>query len=67
MSEPEFLRDLEIEVEADLTIVESGADEQGSAAEWMFDPADVEREEAGFRNLLGAVQALEGDDPQARL
>ena len=67
MSEPEFLRDLEIEVEADLTIVESGADEQRPAAEWQFDPADVEREEAGFRNLLGAVQALEGDDPQARL
>jgi hypothetical protein len=64
--EHEFLRDLEVEVEADLTMVESTPPEQGPAAEWQFDPADIEREEAGFHNLLGAVQALEGDDPQAR-
>ena len=66
MSEPEFLRDLEIEVEADLTMVESTPSDPGPAADWQFDPADVEREEAGFRNLLGAVQAMEGDDPTAR-
>jgi hypothetical protein len=62
----EFLRDLEVEVEADLTMVESTSPEQGPAAEWQFDPSDVQREEAGFRNLLGAVEALEGDEPQAR-
>jgi hypothetical protein len=64
--EHEFLRELEVEVEADLTMVKSTPQEQGPAAEWQFDPADREREEAGLHNLLGAVQALEGDDPQAR-
>jgi len=66
MSDHEFLRDLEIEVEADLTMVESAPPEPGPVAEWQFDPADVEREEAGFHNLLGAVHALEGDDPTVR-
>lgn len=29
------------------------------ASEWPFDPVDVERDEMGLRNLLGAVEALE--------
>jgi hypothetical protein len=29
--------------------------------EWLFDPEDAERDRAGLRGLLGAVQALEDD------
>jgi hypothetical protein len=29
-------------------------------AEWLFDPVDAQRYEVGLRNLLGAVEALEG-------
>jgi len=27
--------------------------------EWLFDPADAQREQVGLRSLLGAVEALE--------
>jgi len=35
-----------------------------TSAEWLFDPMDVQREEIGLRSLLGAVEAIEGDDPR---
>ena len=32
--------------------------------QWLFDPTDLEREEVGLRNMLGAVEALErGPEP----
>jgi len=60
----DFLHELETEVEADLTMVESSHPEEAAvlpASEWMEDPADVEREQVGLRSLLGAVESLEGD------
>jgi len=63
----ESLHDLEAEVVAELTLAESSSPEEGiavPAAEWQFDPVDVEREEVGLRSLLGAVNALEGDPSQ---
>lgn len=54
-----FLHELEVEVEADLDLVASAGEPTGSPAEWQYDPTDIEREEAGLRNLLGAVEALE--------
>jgi len=60
----QFLHGLEIEVEAEISLVQSSNAEESldlSPAEWLFDPTDVEREEVGLRNLLGAVEALEGD------
>jgi hypothetical protein len=54
-----FLHDLEVEVEADLDLVAATDEPTGPPSEWQFDPTDVEREEAGLRNLLGAVEALE--------
>lgn len=57
------LRALEVDVRAELTRVET-SDPEGEAADmpiedWLFDPADAQREEVGLRSLLGAVEALE--------
>lgn len=58
-----FLHELELNVRAELTEARTSQAEQEAAAvpveEWLFDPADAQREEVGLRNLLGAVQALE--------
>ena len=62
--ETRFRRELEIEVEADLVMVESSRSEEVLAqpeSEWLFDPLDAQREEVGLRSLLGAVEALEVD------
>jgi hypothetical protein len=67
-----LLYELEIEVEEEVTLVESSRAEELMnlpVTDWQFDPTDVEREEVGLRGLLGAVEALEGDhrpdDPRA--
>ncbi|WP_433286222.1 hypothetical protein ACQPZQ_29835 [Pseudonocardia sp. CA-142604] len=62
-----FLSELEIEVKTELDLAESsgpeGAAEQASA-EWLYESIDIQREEIGLRSLLGAVEAIEGDDPR---
>ncbi len=62
--EGEFLRELEVEVEVELDLAESTRPEEitGPSTEWLFDPLDVQREEIGLRSLLGAIEAVEGDD-----
>jgi hypothetical protein len=58
------LYELEVEVEAELAMAESSDPEEAMrlpVTEWLFDPADVQRDEVGLRGLLGAVEALEGD------
>ncbi|WP_168444668.1 hypothetical protein [Actinomadura latina] len=60
----EFEVELEAEIKVELTMVQSSGAEEAAGAppsEWLFDPADAERDEAGLRNLLGALEALEGD------
>jgi hypothetical protein len=60
----DFLRELQSEVEADLSMVESSHPEEAAMlppSEWTTDPAEVEREEIGLRSLLGAVETMEGD------
>lgn len=65
MSNPgddDFLRDLEVDVEAEITIAEASHAEDVAATpvtEWRFDPVDAERYEVGLRGLLGAVEAVE--------
>ncbi|GAA4630895.1 hypothetical protein GCM10023196_058100 [Actinoallomurus vinaceus] len=57
-----FLYELEIEVEEELTITESSRPEEAAdlpVTEWLFDPADAERDQAGLHGLLGAIQAME--------
>ena len=60
--EDDFLYELQIEVEAEVTLVESSHPDEVAelpVTEWLFDPADAEREEIGLRGLLDAVEALE--------
>ncbi|MFF4622173.1 hypothetical protein [Nonomuraea jabiensis] len=65
--EDDFLYELQVEVEAEVTLVESSHPEEVAelpVSEWLFDPADAEREEIGLRGLLDAVEALEdGSSP----
>ena len=71
MSNPtddDSLNELKLEVEVELNLAESSRPEEiigMPSSEWPFDPMDVQREEVGLRSLLGAVKALEGDDPRA--
>ncbi|WBB67696.1 hypothetical protein [Micromonospora sp. WMMD812] len=53
-------------VEAELAMAESSHPAEAAdvpVTEWLFDPADAQRDEVGLRSLLGAVEALEGDAP----
>jgi hypothetical protein len=62
--ENHHLHELRVEVEAELILVESGHSEEATdlpVTEWLFDPADAQRDEIGLRGLLGAVEALEDD------
>lgn len=56
--------ELEIEVEAEIRMAGSSHPEEEigeDPASWAFDPTEVEREEIGLRNILGAVSGLESD------
>ena len=56
------LEELEIELQAELRIVERGRPEDVFAQpldEWLFDPTDVERYRVGIYGLIGAVKAVE--------
>jgi hypothetical protein len=64
-----FLRELELNVRAELTMVESGdmADEVAAPSETcLFEAEDAERYQVGLRGLLGAVVGLE-DDPRTNV
>jgi hypothetical protein len=58
-----FLQELETNVRAELAEAETSqpVDEAIGVPmdEWLVDPADAERDVAGLRSLLGAVEALE--------
>jgi hypothetical protein len=68
-SENQFLASLESEVVTELAIAHSDRPDAAFAVppeEWLFDPTDLERQEVGLRNLLGAVETLErGSGPAA--
>jgi hypothetical protein len=58
--EPEFLRELDVEVEADIELDAAGtppADE--SPADWLLDPYEAQAESADLNSLHGAIEALE--------
>jgi hypothetical protein len=64
IGEDGFLTELEIEVREEVTLTESRLPEEAAGlpvAEWLFDPADAERDRVGLRGLLGAIHALEDD------
>ena len=57
-----FLYELEVEVREELSMTESSRPVEAAelpVAEWLFDPADAECQEARLQGLLGAVQSLE--------
>ncbi|MEW2360210.1 methyltransferase domain-containing protein [Spirillospora sp. NPDC029432] len=63
----EFLHEFETEVQAELSMAESSLPQEAAAlppSEWLYDPTDVERDEIGLRDLLGAAEALE-EDPRS--
>ncbi|NUT54299.1 MAG: NmrA family transcriptional regulator [Saccharothrix sp.] len=61
-SHESFLHDLEATVRAELAEAEAGRDTfEGPVEDWLVDPTDVQRYEAGLRGLLGAVEAVEDD------
>jgi hypothetical protein len=57
-----FLDELEINVCTELTLAETGLPEEEAVSlpieEWLSDPEDDQRYEAGLQNLLGAVEAI---------
>ncbi|MEV0619309.1 hypothetical protein AB0I81_38745 [Nonomuraea sp. NPDC050404] len=56
------LHELKVEIEAEVTLVESSHVEESvnlSVTEWLFDPTEAEREEIGLRGLHDAVEVLE--------
>lgn len=62
--ESKFLSALEVEVESELVIAETSRPEPPGSRpdDWLYDPTDLDREEVGLRNLLGAVEVLEAAD-----
>jgi hypothetical protein len=57
-----FLNELEINVCTELTLAETGPPEEKAVRlpieEWLSDPEDEQRYEAGLHNLLEAVEAM---------
>ena len=57
-----FLQELEITVCTELTLAETGPPEEEAISlpieEWLSDPEDDQRYEAGLHNLLDAVEAM---------
>lgn len=61
----EFLHELEIEVEVELSEAVASRPEEEYAlpiTEWLFDPTDVEREQIGLRGVLDAIDVLEHEE-----
>jgi hypothetical protein len=58
-----FLHELELDVRAELTLIETSQPEEEAAGvpidEWLSDPADDQRYEVNVRSLLDAVEVLE--------
>jgi hypothetical protein len=60
----ESLHELEAEVEAELAMAESSHPEEVAdlpVSQWLFDPADAQRDEVALRSLLSAVETSEED------
>ncbi|MBE8519511.1 hypothetical protein ILP97_18720 [Amycolatopsis sp. H6(2020)] len=57
----EPLHGLEVEIEVELAIAESGREEVTDTppTEWLSDPTEEERYEIGLHGLLDAVKAVE--------
>lgn len=59
--ENEFLYELHVEIEQELSIAEASHPEEEMGqpvTEWLYDPTDVERQKIELRGLRDAVEAL---------
>ncbi|MEV4316143.1 peroxidase family protein [Actinocrispum sp. NPDC049592] len=54
-----FLHELEDNVRVELAEAETSRADEAELDRWLYDPVDVQRQEAGLRSLLGAVEAKE--------
>jgi hypothetical protein len=64
MTDDPFLRELEVEVDADIRLNEAGTPPDGdpeSPNDWLLDPVEVQAEAVELQNLRGAIEALESD------
>jgi hypothetical protein len=58
-----FLRELDVEVEADIRMNAAGTPpEDESPEEWLLDPFEVAVEATDLNSLHSAIEALESDD-----
>jgi hypothetical protein len=67
MTDDPFLRELEVEVDADIRLNAAGTppdDDQESPGDWLLDPVEVQAEAVELQSLRGAIEALEGDPGQ---
>jgi len=67
MSDDPFLRELEVEVDADIRLNAAGTpddDDLGSPSEWLLDPVEAQEESVELRSLHDAIEVLEGNDPE---
>ena len=68
MTNEQFLHDLEVEVDADIRMNAAGTpdlEDLGSPAEWLVDPVEAQEEAVDLRSLHGAIEVLEGRDPES--
>ena len=55
--ESDFLHELDVEVEADISMDAAGTPPEGDP--WLLDPYEAQAESADLNSLRGAIQALE--------
>jgi hypothetical protein len=61
-NEEPFLRQLEVEVDADIQLDAAGTPPEGDA-DWLLDPYEAQAETVDLNSLKAAIEVLEGEDP----
>ncbi|WP_130385199.1 hypothetical protein [Kribbella sp. VKM Ac-2569] len=60
MGKDDFLRELAVEVQADIELDRAGTP-PGDEADWVLDPYEAQAETADLNSLHSAIEALETD------
>jgi hypothetical protein len=60
-TEQPFLRELEVEVDADIQLNRAGTPPDGD--DWVLDPYEAQAETVDLNSLKAAIEVLEGEDP----
>ncbi|TDW21786.1 hypothetical protein [Kribbella kalugense] len=60
-NEEQFLRQLEVEVDADIQLNAAGTPPEDDA-DWLLDPYEAQAETADLHSLKAAIEVLEGED-----